>query len=151
MKLLRIKNNASYSLIFFASFLLFTAISFLTSFAVEPAVVNPISNQNEQIGIVSRRIKLAENNMIVAALCNYMGVVFSVLKIVSVFVIIITSIGFGLGKISWGICIGISCAIAIIFGAEKILVIFVGPKGMYACECRPGTKSYGDNCKTKSQ
>jgi|GEM_PF-5191602 len=98
----------------------------------------------------SKRIKFAENNPISDSMCKiYYAVTGSIAKVISVFVVIVTALGFFLGKVSWGIIISIVVAISLMFTGRQILSVFVGPKADGGCECKKGTYSFGYSCKAK--
>jgi type IV secretory pathway VirB2 component (pilin) len=96
----------------------------------------------------SKRVTFAESNEISDGLCKlFYLMTSSVLKIVCVFVLVVTALGFFLGKISWGMIISIAVAVAVIFSSESLLVLFVGTKAEGGCKCKAGVS--GPACKAK--
>jgi type IV secretory pathway VirB2 component (pilin) len=96
----------------------------------------------------SKRVTFAESNEISDGLCKlFYLMTSSVLKIVCVFVLVVTALGFFLGKISWGMIISIAVAVAVIFSSESLLVLFVGKKAEGGCKCKAGVA--GPACKAK--
>ena len=99
---------------------------------------------------VSPKLKFAENNPISDTMCKvYYTVTGSIAKVVAVFVITITALGFFLGKVSWGISVAIAIAISLMFGGRKLLGYSVGPKAKSGCQCKAGTYGYGNNCQAR--
>jgi hypothetical protein len=96
----------------------------------------------------TKRVNFAESNEISDGMCKiYYFATSSVLRVICMFVLIVTALGFFLGKISWGMIISIAVAVGMIFSSEKLLAVFVGPKAEGGCQCKPGT--FGSGCKAK--
>ena len=89
-----------------------------------------------------RRVDFAENNFVSEKICQIFKMAeSSIFPVVLSFFIVVTGIGFFLGKISWGIVIAIVIGAGIMFSSTKLLVIFVGGKGKGGCGCKPGVKT----------
>lgn len=115
-------------------FLLASFGSYFSAFSVDTPVVTK-----------NKKIILAEKNPIADILCKGLRAVSNTIaKAIMVFLMIVTGLGFLLGKVSWGILIAILIGIGVIFGTEKIVGAMVGVGGegggtaKRACDCKFG-------------
>ena len=96
---------------------------------------------------VSDKVKFAENNPISDNMCKiYYATTGTIARVIAIFVIVVTAVGFFLGKVSWGIIISIGIAIGLMFSGRSLLQTFVGPKASSGCECKAGTSAFGLSC-----
>lgn len=109
----------------------FLAKTFLLSFfflAISPVLL-PIADAFAQSTVSST----ANSNILVDTMCNVMELVTgNAGKAFAAFAIISIGIGFFMGKISWGLMIGVAMGIAAMFGAPTIVSAITG-KGAYDC------------------
>jgi type IV secretory pathway VirB2 component (pilin) len=94
---------------------------------------------------LSKKLEFAENNPIADFLCTIFGSTQGIVgRVVVAFVIIVTGVGFLLGKGSWGILFGLAIGAIIMFTSEGLIGKLTGQKARGGCGCKYGVT--GEHC-----
>ena len=85
--------------------------------------------------LLATRSTTSNNNAIVTVICNVVKQLTGPIgQAVSTVAVIFIGIGLFMGKISWGLALGIAIGMAMLFGAENIVTWISGSKTAFVCK-----------------